>query len=647
MVSEDELESNSEPQYGGWPQELLEIDLPEVFQRQLECPVCMMVVKDAVQCANQHGFCETCWRLTKACPLCKSKKDAIPAQILRQMVDKLTIRCGGEGCNFKTYVESIESHRSTCPLVLVSCPNKGCFARVMRKDLKHHISVECNHQLVQCGQCGAKILRSAVSNHSCLEHVLKITAELYSRNQALAQRNENLERQMAAGEQEKASLLSMIAMLRVDPTISALVSGGGPTFASGAPSAPPAGTATSAQDRSSANCRKRKKNDLEDMQVEFLSDIQPPGTHSERSQVVASATVACETPSEISDTQGMETESGGAPAKDLLTVQISNKTPATTSVTSPSMSLPSTNISAVLSRIGQAPLHDPNSYLFVIGGYDGLTGLSSMERYNGTGWRMQEVRGTPLHKRSDFACAILDGVAYIAGGRLARAHLNVVEGWDGVSTRQFPKMSSKRAYFGFCALNGKLYAAGGNAGRHDLNTVECFDPQTQRWTAVQRMNSKRSGLALAALGGALYAVGGAVATTALNSCERFTPQDGWSFTASMLVPRTGTGVAVFRNEIYAIGGVSDDGTFLTTVEKFDGEKWVMVAPLITQRSTPAVAVFQDSIYVIGGYNNVVGLLESVERFDGFSWTPAHPISMRRNAASAFSLTLPSNRQLEL
>lgn len=91
------------------------------------------------------------------------------------------------------------------------------------------------------------------------------------------------------------------------------------------------------------------------------------------------------------------------------------------------------------------------SYLYAIGGFNGISWLRSMERYD------------PLTNQ-----------------------------WTLLTP-----MSVARSSFGTTVWNGRIYVIGGSDGIHLLNTAEKFNPRTNRWHCAQAMQVRRLGLGAA------------------------------------------------------------------------------------------------------------------------------------------------------
>ena len=129
--------------------------------------------------------------------------------------------------------------------------------------------------------------------------------------------------------------------------------------------------------------------------------------------------------------------------------------------------------------------------LLLLGGYDGVSDLSSVERYN-----------------------------------------NQTEQWQLVSSMKTP-----RSMVGVTVLNCHLFAVGGCNGQ-SLESVEVYNPETNIWTIDAPMKVPRSGVGMAVIDGLLYAVGGCNGMDYLNSVEVFHPRKKrWTSSTSMKTNR--------------------------------------------------------------------------------------------------------------
>ncbi|CAB4035914.1 E3 ubiquitin- ligase NRDP1 [Paramuricea clavata] len=104
------------------------------------CPICTDVLKDPVQCYNQHLFCRACitehLKNSQTCPVCMEKltEEALskPPRIVTNILDGLMINCEHKerGCVELVELGLLETHISVCEYKPVTCPNERCEAVV-------------------------------------------------------------------------------------------------------------------------------------------------------------------------------------------------------------------------------------------------------------------------------------------------------------------------------------------------------------------------------------------------------------------------------------------------------------------------------------------------------------------------------------
>ena len=103
--------------FGGYDEERF---VNEVNARLL-CPICFKVVKDPVQCPNEHHYCRSCIQkclheTTETCPTCQhhftEETLAKPPRFLTETLERLEIRCdhASRGCREVVEVEFLDRH---------------------------------------------------------------------------------------------------------------------------------------------------------------------------------------------------------------------------------------------------------------------------------------------------------------------------------------------------------------------------------------------------------------------------------------------------------------------------------------------------------------------------------------------------------
>lgn len=101
----------------------------------------------------------------------------------------------------------------------------------------------------------------------------------------------------------------------------------------------------------------------------------------------------------------------------------------------------------------------------------------------------------------ELCCCLFPG----AGVALLNDHIYVVGGFDGVSHLDsvevynirtdywttVASMTTPRCYVGATVLRGRLYAIAGYDGNSLLSSIECYDPVIDSWEVVTSMATQR------------------------------------------------------------------------------------------------------------------------------------------------------------
>eukprot|EP00117_Sycon_ciliatum_P021420 scpid22364/ scgid18779/ TNF receptor-associated factor 3; CD40 receptor-associated factor 1; TRAFAMN len=138
-------------------------------RENLRCPVCLLVIRDAVQTPCGHLYCETCLR-----PILRGQRPRCPLdqielvfsfadQHCRREVLQLRVLCDNqkEGCDWVGVLAELTSHLDICDYALVACSNIGCTEKMQRRLLSAHIRRDCPYRQDCCPHCKTS-LRSAL-----------------------------------------------------------------------------------------------------------------------------------------------------------------------------------------------------------------------------------------------------------------------------------------------------------------------------------------------------------------------------------------------------------------------------------------------------------------------------------------------------
>ena len=151
-------------EYGG-----LDEDFVNEVRDTLICHICTKPLRDphlTVCCG--HNFCESCleqWskkHREQCCPFCRSTGKEFQHVLdkkTKREINALKVRCSNrkKGCRWVGELGTLKSHldaKDGCGYVTVTCPN-ACknIQKFMRKDLQHHLKVECEERPYRCEHC--------------------------------------------------------------------------------------------------------------------------------------------------------------------------------------------------------------------------------------------------------------------------------------------------------------------------------------------------------------------------------------------------------------------------------------------------------------------------------------------------------------
>ena len=142
------------------------------------CPICADVLKDPVQCQNQHYFCKKCIKKhletnAKSCPICvqdlSEETLAEAPRILTDYLNGLMISCdhSERGCTEEVPVSILKFHVRKCDFRPIVCTNEKCGQTLNQKDLDDHVTDECEYRLVHCRDCDDDMIYKKFTKHAC------------------------------------------------------------------------------------------------------------------------------------------------------------------------------------------------------------------------------------------------------------------------------------------------------------------------------------------------------------------------------------------------------------------------------------------------------------------------------------------------
>ncbi|XP_067128423.1 kelch-like protein 20 [Centruroides vittatus] len=240
--------------------------------------------------------------------------------------------------------------------------------------------------------------------------------------------------------------------------------------------------------------------------------------------------------------------------------------------------------------------------LYMAGGeFPDGSASKSMWRYDPVFDSWQEMAFMNV-ARSELGLATLDGYIYAVGGWEGVSRLSSVERYDPVTNKwQFvASMKISLTSPAVVAHQGLLYVTGGAVleDGDGIDLVQCYNPRTNSWNEVAPMLIARSGSAICVVKNLIYVLGGWHASTEnTNKVECFNPKKNeWQFCNPMREKRYQPGVAVVNGKIYICGGEEGWDRYHDTMECYEPEKdqWTIIGMMQTSRSWLCCAPLQLS-----------------------------------------------------
>ncbi|KAG7017201.1 Kelch-like protein 8 [Cucurbita argyrosperma subsp. argyrosperma] len=266
---------------------------------------------------------------------------------------------------------------------------------------------------------------------------------------------------------------------------------------------------------------------------------------------------------------------------------------------------------------------DPDESIFLIGGYDGASHLSTLELYDPSSDMIKSLR--PMSSvRAYASVAWLNSQLYVFGGGNGCAWYNTVESYN-LETDQWtlcPSLNLAKGSLGGVSIGNKLFAIGGGNGIESFSDVEMLDMDLGRWICTRSMLQRRFAVAAVELNGVLYATGGFDGNDYMRSAERFDIREhSWTQIPNMNAKRGCHSLVTLNEKLYAVGGFDGD-SMVSSVEVYDPrmESWIVGEPMNKTRGYAAAGVINESIYIIGGVLIDDKILNTVESYkEGCGW----------------------------
>lgn len=192
-----------------------------------------------------------------------------------------------------------------------------------------------------------------------------------------------------------------------------------------------------------------------------------------------------------------------------------------------------------------------DGFVYALGGWDGQTDLTSVERYDAARNQWKVLQPMKARLRAPMVAASLGGQVVIGGISLADngKRAGCFQCYDPKTDAwlELTPMLMTMQYSASCVVSGKLYVIGGwdPNQRKSSPAVQCFDPSTNTWSPCKPMKHGRLSPAVGVLGAKIYVFGGQDSPTQhMSSAEVYhVDTDSWFDIKEMRAKRSWSGCA--------------------------------------------------------------------------------------------------------
>lgn len=171
--------------------------------------------------------------------------------------------------------------------------------------------------------------------------------------------------------------------------------------------------------------------------------------------------------------------------------------------------------------------------------------------------------------RGTYAAAVLDGIAYVAGGAGPEGHVADVWAYDPAGDSWSvvgDPIPTTRGHTSGAAVGGLFCVVAGDVGGHGDNTnaTECFDPASGAWSEHAPVPTLRGSISTAVWRDRLLVLGGQNATQTFANVEAFDlANDTWIALPPLAQARHGFGAVTYEDVVYAAYGGPEPGLTVT------------------------------------------------------------------------------------
>jgi len=291
----------------------------------------------------------------------------------------------------------------------------------------------------------------------------------------------------------------------------------------------------------------------------------------------------------------------------------------------------------------------PRDVLLAIGGWHDSSPSNHVETYDLRTRKWNIVTHHPDFlseaPRAYHAVIYVDSWLYFIGGYDGVHYYDKVRRYNVESRRwhNCSRMYKKRCYVSAAYLDGSIYACGGLDGHVRLKCAEKYEISQNAWTPIPDMIQSRSDASCTSYNDKIFMCGGFSGQTCLGSVETYTPGDSnWTEIISMISPRSGVVTVVHNGLLWSLGGFNGEDRLRST-EYYDGKLWQKGPNMTRERSNFAGSILNGKIIVCGGYNER-GTMKYVESMsfkeDGtcLGWTEEESMNISRSALTSIVLS---------
>ncbi|XP_055519542.1 TNF receptor-associated factor 3-like [Leucoraja erinacea] len=151
----------------------------ELVDDKYKCEECHRVLRNAMQTACGHRFCDSCigGLLRNPGHVCPVDEELLHSSKVffdnccRKEVMGLWVYCRNHkaGCQVQILLSALEGHLKTCSFQRVPCSRPGCSELLLQQDLRDHLNLNCRQREVKCQYCQIETTVAELKKHETSE----------------------------------------------------------------------------------------------------------------------------------------------------------------------------------------------------------------------------------------------------------------------------------------------------------------------------------------------------------------------------------------------------------------------------------------------------------------------------------------------